>query len=70
MALVSLNHLEPMFTGAKKIMALTRLPEEGSLWRQVDIRLSTLDSLPYTMLALSGDDTLMKILRKTAKNVQ
>lgn len=51
-------------------MALTKLPEEGSLWRQVDIRLSTLDSLPYTMLALSGDDTLMKILRKTAKNDQ
>jgi hypothetical protein len=51
-------------------MALTKLPEEGSLWRQVDIRLSTLDSLPYTMLALSGDDTLMKILRKTAKNNQ
>jgi hypothetical protein len=26
-----------------------------------------LDSLPYTMLAMSGDDTLQKILRKQAK---
>lgn len=49
-------------------MALTKLPKDGAKWRQVDIRLSTLDSLPYTMLALSGDDTLMKLLRKTAKD--
>ncbi|KAH8089082.1 hypothetical protein HD553DRAFT_333676 [Filobasidium floriforme] len=53
--------------GPKKISALIKLPKDGSKWRQVDIRLSTLDSLPYTMLAMSGDDTLQKILRKQAK---
>jgi hypothetical protein len=57
--------------GPKKIMALTQLPETpGAKWRQVDIRLSTLDSLPYTMLALSGDDTLIKLMRRVAKDHQ
>lgn len=50
-------------------MTLIKLPNEPkALYRQLDIRSSTLDSLPYTMLGLTGDDSLMKILRKEAKD--
>lgn len=45
-------------------MFLTRLPStKGAVYRQIDIRLCPVESLPYMLLGNSGDDSLMKLLR-------
>nr|XP_018266221.1 uncharacterized protein I303_00194 [Kwoniella dejecticola CBS 10117]OBR88379.1 hypothetical protein I303_00194 [Kwoniella dejecticola CBS 10117] len=58
---------EKLFSrGEKKVLALTKLPTEGSIHRQIDIRLCPLESLPYMLLGNTGDDRLMKTLRYRA----
>jgi DNA polymerase beta len=50
-------------------MGLTRLPGNADgLWRQIDIRICPVPSMPYMLLGNTGDDTLMKILRQAAKD--
>ncbi len=49
-------------------MALTKLPgKQDATWRQIDIRVCPVPSLPYMLLGNTGDDFLMKILRAQAK---
>lgn len=49
-------------------MALTRLPDDSSaIHRQIDIRLSPTDSLPYMLLGNTGDTRLMQVLRGRAR---
>ncbi|WWC67248.1 uncharacterized protein I206_101155 [Kwoniella pini CBS 10737] len=62
-----LIHEEKLFSrGEKKVLALTKLPGENSIHRQIDIRLCPLESLPYMLLGNTGDDRLMKTLRYRA----
>ncbi|KAK4686411.1 hypothetical protein P7C73_g3709, partial [Tremellales sp. Uapishka_1] len=57
-------------SGAKKTLGLTRLPKSADnpapVYRQIDIRLCPTDSIPYMLLGNTGDDELMKILRRQA----
>ncbi len=50
----------------KAKVSLTQAPSGAHPWRQVDIRLCPVPSLPYMLLGNTGDDTLMKILRARA----
>ena len=50
-------------------MVLAKLPENvlsGSSYRMMDIRLCNTTSVPYFLLHNTGDETLMKILRREA----
>jgi DNA polymerase beta len=50
-------------------MVLTKVPERilpGASYRLMDVRLCNTTSVPYFLLANTGDDTLMKIMRKAA----
>lgn len=49
-------------------MALTKLDKPESIWRQIDIRLCPVESLPYMLVGNTGDDNLMRLLRLRAKN--
>lgn len=63
----SLTHF--LVVGSKKSMVLTKLPENvlsGSSYRMMDIRLCNTTSVPYFLLHNTGDETLMKILRREA----
>ncbi|WWC85402.1 uncharacterized protein L201_000265 [Kwoniella dendrophila CBS 6074] len=62
-----LVRLDKLFSkGEKKVLALTKLPKENSIHRQIDIRLCPLESLSYMLLGNTGDDRLMKTLRYRA----
>jgi DNA polymerase beta len=55
--------------GIKKTMVLTKLPEKvlpGAGYRLMDVRLCNTTSVPYFLLHNTGDETLMKILRREA----
>ncbi|KAI5451716.1 hypothetical protein NCC49_001365 [Naganishia albida] len=55
--------------GIKKSMVLTKVPERilpGAGYRLMDIRLCNTTSVPYFLLANTGDETLMKIMRRAA----
>lgn len=53
--------------GTKKLSGLTRLPQVAKArYRQLDVRLAPAESLPYMLLGNTGDDELMKILRRCA----
>lgn len=49
--------------------ALTRLPDVANArFRQIDVRISPVQSLPFMLLGNTGDDELMKILRRAAND--
>ena len=59
-------------TGPKKVIALTRCPRTGredAPWRQIDIRLCPLESLPFMLVGNTGDARLMKLLRWRARSM-
>lgn len=63
------SHLTFPHPGSKKSMVLTKVPERilpGASYRLMDVRLCNTTSVPYFLLANTGDDTLMKIMRKAA----
>ncbi|KAJ9127347.1 hypothetical protein QFC24_000754 [Naganishia onofrii] len=67
-------------SGKKKCMFLTRVPqshahllssdEEGQVatLRALEVRVCPVESVPYFLLANTGDDMLMKVIRKAAKS--
>ncbi|GHJ86972.1 hypothetical protein NliqN6_3374 [Naganishia liquefaciens] len=71
-ALTAAGLMSPDFVflnGSKKTMVLTKLPEKvlpGSSYRMMDIRLCKTTSVPYFLLHNTGEETLMKILRREA----
>ncbi|KAK1921334.1 hypothetical protein DB88DRAFT_542876 [Papiliotrema laurentii] len=66
-------HKDKIFSsGPKKVIALTRCPRAGredAPWRQIDIRLCPLDSLPFMLVGNTGDARLMKLLRWRARSM-
>lgn len=59
---------EALGQGDTKVMALGKLPSEGSVRRQIDIRLCPLESLPFMLVGNTGDDALMRMLRGKARD--
>jgi DNA polymerase beta len=52
--------------GPRKVLTLTKLPI-SPVYRQIDVRICPIQSLPYMLVGNTGDDQLMRRLRFKAE---